>query len=72
MAQTIRPNSTVSSSGWTASDTTLHGDTSDQSDTTLASASAADAVMTLGLAAPSPALSSVDSMILTVRTRIGS
>jgi hypothetical protein len=72
IGQTIRPNSTVSASGWTASDTTLHGDTSDQSDTTFASASADDAVMTLGLAAPSPALSSVDSMILTVRTRIGS
>jgi hypothetical protein len=42
MAQTIHPNSTVSSSGWTASDTTLHGDMSDQSDMTLASASAAE------------------------------
>jgi hypothetical protein len=72
VGQTIRPNSTVSASGWTASDTTLHSDTSDQSNTTFASASADDAVMTLGLAAPSPALSSVDSMILHVRTRIGS
>lgn len=67
--QTIRPDSTVSNTGWTASTTTLWQDTSDQSDTTYMSATADGSVAVLGLANPSPAFLSVTGIVVTARIR---
>jgi hypothetical protein len=65
--QTIRPDSTVSNTGWTASTTTLWQDTSDQSDATYMSATTDGSVAVLGLANPSPAFSSIAGVVVTVR-----
>jgi len=67
--QTIRPDSTVSNTGWTASTTTLWQDTSDQSDATYMSATADGSVAVLGLANPWPAFASVSGVVVTVRIR---
>ena len=67
--QTLEPASTVSSTDWTASSTTLHGDTSDGSDATYASATAYGAEMLLTLASPSPMLDPILTATLLVRLR---
>jgi hypothetical protein len=68
--QTLVPNGIVSSSGWTASDTTLDGDTSDADDATFMSATAEGAVATLTLGDPSPAFDSIDRIAVRIRHRL--
>lgn len=66
---TLRPDATVSNANWTASSTTLHGDTADESDATIISATATDADATVGLTDPSPALNPLTAASVVIRWR---
>lgn len=66
----LLPSSVVSSSGWTASDTTLDGDTSDADDATDMSAPDQGDVATLALTDPSPAFDSFHRIDVLIRSRI--